>query len=201
MEAYHRRASSELDRLAHTDVLTGLFNRRYMIEQLGRHMELYKRYHHPFSILMLDLDNLKAVNDTFGHGAGDVALRHIATVMSVNVRDVDICCRYGGDEFIILMPETEKNVVDVVGDRIGESLSKTKLKVDASLITLNLSVGSASCPQDGRESEELLQEADASLYRGKQERARAVQTDGDRAGDPPHRPAREALDSLASRQG
>jgi diguanylate cyclase (GGDEF)-like protein len=173
LEAYYNRASSELDRLAHTDSLTGLFNRRYLIEQLERHTEIFKRYHHPFSILMLDLDNLKALNDTHGHAAGDAALRHIATLMTVSVRDIDICCRYGGDEFIILMPDTEGNVVQVVGDRIKESLHKTKLKVNASLITLHISAGSASCPQEGQESEELLQKADTSLYQNKQQRASA----------------------------
>lgn len=167
-ETYCTRSTSELDRLAHTDVLTGLFNRRYLLQQLDRHVELFKRYRHPFSLLMLDLDNLKWVNDTHGHVAGDAALKHLAMLMKVNVRDVDIPCRMGGDEFVVLMPETSKSVVEIVGRRIGDSLGKTKLKVANSLITLDVSTGSASCPEDGREAEELLQEADATLYRTKQ---------------------------------
>ena len=141
-------------------------------------MEIFKRYHHPFALLMLDLDNLKRVNDTHGHGAGDAALRHIATLMKVNVRDVDIPCRFGGDEFVVLMPETDKDVVEIIGRRIAESLQKTKLKVEGSLVTLQVSSGSASCPDDGRESEELLQEADASLYRAKQRRGQQAQETG-----------------------
>ena len=78
-------------------------------------MELYKRYRHPFAILMLDFDNLKWVNDTFGHAAGDTALTHLATVMRMNIRDVDIPCRFGGDEFLILMPEADKNAIQMVG--------------------------------------------------------------------------------------
>jgi diguanylate cyclase (GGDEF)-like protein len=177
-ETYHQRSNSELDRLAHTDVLTGLYNRRYLVQELERHVEIFKRYHHPFSLLMLDMDNLKWVNDTHGHAAGDAALRHMAMLMKVNVRDVDIPCRFGGDEFVILMPETDKEVVEVVGRRIAESLMKTKLKVEGSLVTLQVSSGSASCPADGRESEELLQEADASLYRAKQRRGQETQKTG-----------------------
>ncbi len=169
-ESYFQRSNSELDRLAHTDQLTGLYNRRYLTQELERHGEIFKRYRHPFSLLMLDLDNLKHVNDTHGHPAGDSALKHLAMLLRVNVRDVDIPCRYGGDEFIVLMPETEQSVVQVVGDRISTSLSKTKLKVGGALISLEVSVGSASCPADGTESEELLQEADASLYRSKEAR-------------------------------
>lgn len=170
-ESYFRHSTSELDRLAHTDPLTGLYNRRFMTRELERHCEMYKRYRHPFSILMLDLDNLKAVNDTHGHQAGDAALKHLAMLLKVNVRDVDIACRLGGDEFIVLMPETEQSVVQVVGDRISTSLAKTKLKVDAALVSLEVSVGDASCPTHGTESDQLLEEADASLYRSKQGRA------------------------------
>ena len=178
VQTYHQRSSSELDRLAHTDALTGLYNRRYLVQELERHVEIFKRYHHPFSLLMLDMDNLKWVNDTHGHAAGDAALKHMAMLMKVNVRDVDIPCRFGGDEFVILMPETDKEVVEIVGRRIAESLMKTKLKVNSSLVTLHVSSGSASCPADGRESEELLQDADASLYRAKQHRGEAAQETG-----------------------
>jgi diguanylate cyclase (GGDEF)-like protein len=171
-ETYCLRSSSELDRLAHTDVLTGLHNRRYLLQQLDRQVELFKRYRHPFSLLMLDLDNLKWVNDTHGHVAGDAALKHLAMVMKVNVRDVDIPGRMGGDEFLVLMPATEKNVVEVVGRRVAESLAKTKLKVGNSLITLDVSAGQASCPEDGVEAEELLQQADSTLYQSKQRKVR-----------------------------
>ena len=133
-------------------------------------MELYKRYRHPFAILMLDFDNLKWVNDTFGHAAGDTALTHLATVMRMNIRDVDIPCRFGGDEFLILMPEADKNAIQMVGRRIAESVNKTRFKLGRSFASLQVSFGAAACPEDGAEAEALLQEADASLYRAKEQK-------------------------------
>jgi diguanylate cyclase (GGDEF)-like protein len=164
-------------RLAHTDPLTGLYNRHYWGPELTRHVELYKRYRHPFAILMLDLDNLKWVNDTFGHTAGDTALMHLATVMRMSIRDVDIPCRYGGDEFLILMPEAEKNAIQMVGRRISESINKTHFKLGRSFASLQVSFGAAACPENGVEADVLLAEADAGLYRakeGKAERAGAA---------------------------
>ena len=173
-EAYHEQSSAELDRLAHTDGLTGLRNRRFMDQELARHVELYKRYRHPFALLMLDFDNLKWVNDTFGHAAGDSALKHLATLMQMNVRDVDIPCRFGGDEFVILMPEAEKNAVLSVGHRIADSVKKTRFKIGRSFASLQVSFGVSACPEDGVEAEALLQEADAGLYRAKERKAHPV---------------------------
>jgi len=175
-ESYHKRSSAELDRMAHTDTLTELHNRRFLEEELERHVELYKRYRHPFAILMLDFDNLKFVNDTFGHAAGDSALQHLAKLMRANVRDVDIPCRFGGDEFIVLMPQAEKAAIQIVGRRIAESVSKTQLKVGRALTTLQISFGVSACPEDGVESEVLLQEADAGLYRAKEQKKGRIAT-------------------------
>jgi diguanylate cyclase (GGDEF)-like protein len=170
-EAYHQQSSAELDRLAHTDGLTGLRNRRFLDQELTRHVELYKRYRHPFALLMLDFDNLKWVNDTFGHAAGDSALKHLANIMQMNVRDVDIPCRFGGDEFVILMPEADKSAVSSVGNRISESVKKTRFKMGRSFASLQVSYGVSACPEDGVEVEALLQEADAGLYRAKEHKA------------------------------
>jgi len=173
-EAYHQQSNAELDRLAHTDGLTGLRNRRFLDQELTRHVELYKRYRHPFATLMLDFDNLKWVNDTFGHAAGDSALKHLATLMQMNVRDVDIPCRFGGDEFVILMPEAEKNAAQMVGRRIAESVRKTRFKLGRSFASLQVSFGVSACPEDGFEAEVLLQIADAGLYRAKDRKAQRV---------------------------
>jgi diguanylate cyclase (GGDEF)-like protein len=180
-QAYHDQSNAELDRMAHTDSLTGLYNRRYWEPEMERHVELYKRYRHPFAILMLDFDNLKWVNDTFGHPAGDTALNHLATVMRMNVRDVDIPCRFGGDEFLILMPEADKNAIQMVGRRISESINKTRFKLGRSFASLQVSFGVAACPEDATEAPALLQAVDASLYKAKQNKIRLVSNNTDQA--------------------
>jgi diguanylate cyclase (GGDEF)-like protein len=167
-EAYHQQSSAELDRLAHTDTLTGLHNRRYLEQELERHVELYKRYRHPFAVLMLDLDSLKLVNDTFGHAAGDEALKHLASVMRAHIRDTDIPCRYGGDEFIVLMPEADKNAIQAVGRRIAETISKTRVKLGGGYVSLEVSFGASSCPAEGTSADVLLKQADTSLYAAKE---------------------------------
>ncbi len=174
-QSYHDQSNAELDRLAHTDSLTGLYNRRYWEPELERHVEMYKRYRHPFAILMLDFDNLKWVNDTFGHAAGDTALTHLATVMRINIRDVDIPCRFGGDEFLILMPEADKNAIQMVGRRIAESVNKTRFKLDRSFASLQVSFGAAACPEDATDAAALLRAVDASLYKAKQGKVRLVE--------------------------
>jgi diguanylate cyclase (GGDEF)-like protein len=167
-EAYHRQSSAELDRLAHTDTLTNLHNRRYLEQELDRHVELYKRYRHPFALLMLDLDSLKLINDTFGHAAGDEAIRHLAAAMRVNIRDTDIPCRYGGDEFVILMPEADRAAIDSVGKRIAESISKDRLRLGGGMVSLEVSFGAGQCPADGTTREALLKVADSNLYAAKE---------------------------------
>jgi diguanylate cyclase (GGDEF)-like protein len=183
-EAYHQQSNAELDRLAHTDSLTGLYNRRYWEPELERHVELYKRYRHPFAILMLDFDNLKWVNDTFGHPAGDTALTHLAAVMRVSIRDVDIPCRFGGDEFLILMPEADKNAIQMVGRRISDSINKTRFKLGRSFASLQVSFGAAACPEDATDAQALLQAADTSLYRAKQAREAEAAQAAEQAGNP-----------------
>jgi diguanylate cyclase (GGDEF)-like protein len=167
-EAYHQQSSAELDRLAHTDPLTGLHNRRFLQQELERHVELYKRYKHPFAILMLDLDSLKLVNDTFGHAAGDDALKHLAGVMRANIRDTDIPCRYGGDEFLILMPEADRNAIQAVGRRIAETISKTRVRLGGGYVSLEVSFGTSACPADGTSPEVLMKQADTDLYLAKE---------------------------------
>ena len=183
-EAYHQQSNAELDRLAHTDSLTGLYNRRYWEPELERHVELYKRYRHPFAILMLDFDNLKWVNDTFGHPAGDTALTHLAAVMRVSIRDVDIPCRFGGDEFLILMPEADKNAIQMVGRRISDSINKTRFKLGRSFASLQVSFGAAACPEDATDAQALLQAADTSLYRAKQAKEAEAAQAAEQAGNP-----------------
>ena len=172
-EAYHKQSSAELDRLAHTDTLTGLHNRRYMEQELDRHVELYKRYRHPFAILMLDLDSLKLVNDTFGHAAGDEALQTPGRRRcGSNIRDTDIPCRYGGDEFVILMPEADRSAIQARWARGSRSPSaRPGCKMGGGFVEPGSELrGRARAPRTATTAEALLKVADADLYAPKSAR-------------------------------
>ena len=172
--AYHQQSKAELSRMAHTDPLTGLYNRRYWEPELARHVEIYKRYRRPFAILMIDFDNLKSINDTFGHAAGDTALAHLAAIMRSNIREVDIPCRYGGDEFLILMPEADGSAISLVGQRISQAVNNTRFRVGQTFTSLQVSFGVAACPDDGIDPDTLLKAADTRLYEAKQQKARRL---------------------------
>jgi two-component system cell cycle response regulator len=141
------------------DPLTSLNNRRYVLHELERHIELQKRYSRPSSVLLLYFDNLQWVQDEFGDSAGDSAIEYLATLIKTHLRDVDIACRCAEDEFVVIMPETDKQAVRVVGDRIADSVQKTRFKVGEASVTVSVSFGIASCPEDGVEAEALLQAA------------------------------------------
>lgn len=166
-EAHDKQSRSDLDRLAYSDSLTGLHNRRFMMEELERQIQVYKRYHRPFALLLIDLDGLKAVNDRFGHLVGDCALRFVAGLMRKNMRDVDVLCRLGGDEFAVIMPETERQAAVTAGRRLASSVRSTAFRFDSSDLNLTISLGASSCPEDGVQARVLLEAADAELYRDK----------------------------------
>ena len=143
-----------------TDPLTGLHNRRYMMQEAEHHTRIYLRYRHGFSILLVGFANLKWVNDTFGHTVGESALKHLATLLRTNVRNVDITCRYG-DDFVIIMPESEKQGAQLVGRRIADLATGIRLRIGRSFATMEVSFGTASCPEDGVAVEALLKVASA----------------------------------------
>jgi diguanylate cyclase (GGDEF)-like protein len=156
-------------RLAITDELTGLNNYRFMQQRLEEEIERCRRYHKTISLLMLDADNFKSYNDRFGHVAGDVALTELAKVIRSQVRDVDIVCRYGGEEFSVVLPETDSAGAFVVAEKVREAVAN-HLFPDGDGVactTLTVSIGLATFPthSDGREA--LLREADDALYRAK----------------------------------
>jgi diguanylate cyclase (GGDEF)-like protein/PAS domain S-box-containing protein len=165
------REREALKELSIRDPLTGLFNRRYLHEALGRELERSQRYGHRLALLMLDLDNFREVNNRFGHAKGDEVLRELAQLLRENVRASDLVFRYGGDEFLILMPETEVEPKQAVGrlKRAVEEWNKEKQAKGFDL-RLGLSIGAVSwSPKEGRSPsiEELLDSADRLLYREK----------------------------------
>lgn len=163
------RANTDLERLARTDPLTDLSNRRRFMEALEREADRCQRYLRPVSVVLLDLDNFKSVNDTHGHAAGDEVLREVAGVLHSVCRDVDLAARLGGEELALLLPETEANGARVVAERVREQIAAQPHRSPAGRtfhVTASLGVATASSSCDG---EALLQAADEALYQAKAE--------------------------------
>ncbi|MDD5477353.1 MAG: diguanylate cyclase [Candidatus Omnitrophica bacterium] len=145
--------------LAVRDGLTGLFNRRYFNELINVEVNRVKRFPTALSLLMLDIDNFKNYNDTQGHQAGDELLKSAAKVFRNSVRAVDIVSRYGGEEFIIILPQADKKAAQIIAER---------LRVQVSLyLPTTVSIGIATLPDDASEVEQLIEKADNALYQAK----------------------------------
>ncbi len=162
------RLFAEIQRLAIVDPLTGLFNRRHFFEIVQSEFERARRYSRPLSIAMLDMDHFKQVNDTYGHLVGDQVLMHLAALCRENMRVVDVIGRYGGDEFIILMPETPLKVAYQVTERLRECISKTIIEMSGKSGEITASLGVAELDKTCTSLEVLLLHADRALYTSKQ---------------------------------
>ena len=165
MVARLRESHRELERLSATDPLTGLFNRRRMMEALDHEVRRSRRLKHTFAVIMADVDHFKRYNDANGHPAGDAVLKKVADILREATRDVDVAARYGGEEFFVLMPETEGAGAAEVADRVRERLAAEKLPGG----TVTLSFGVAEFPAHGDIGETLIAIADAALYQAKRE--------------------------------
>jgi diguanylate cyclase (GGDEF)-like protein len=160
---------SELERLATTDELTGLPNRRYFLQQLERELASTSRYGSPLSLLLLDLDNFKVINDTQGHSAGDRALKLVARSIESCLRAPDFAARLGGDEFAVLLRHTHQAAVGALADRLGEAISLLPLG-----IPLTVSIGFSTMSDGGKT--DLLDDADRLLYDVKRSKLDSVAT-------------------------
>ena len=150
------------------DHLTGLFNRRYMEATLERELLRATRKHLPLGVIMLDVDDLKHFNDTWGHAAGDASLRQLGSLLLNQVRGEDIACRYGGDEFILILPDASPSVTLERAEQIVKLARWSYLQLDGqNLSAVTLSVGVALFPDHGETSATILKAADAALYRAK----------------------------------
>ncbi len=162
---------------AFTDHLTGLANRRRFERQLGREIERTSRYGHPFCLLLLDIDDFKKVNDTFGHEVGDEAIRQLANTLQKGIRGVDLAARIGGDEFALLLTEADAARGFEIADRLRLTIKATEIPTAGSVNTrITASFGIAESPSGAKTAPELLSCADAALYEAKhQGRDRVIQ--------------------------
>ncbi|HMX73241.1 MAG TPA: diguanylate cyclase [Anaerolineales bacterium] len=151
-----------------TDALTGIFNRRYFFEFIEYEVALSKRYQQPFSLIMFDVDHLKLVNDTTGHQAGDEVLKQIVLLVQKELRSVDILARYGGDEFVILLPNSSVPDALILAERIRSQIFAANLRVAGSSLQVTVSIGAADFNPSVSSSAELISHADEALYSAKQ---------------------------------
>jgi diguanylate cyclase (GGDEF)-like protein len=153
--------------LSETDELTGLYNMRGFVVIANRLFAQAQRYARAASFLMVDSDSLKQVNDSYGHEAGNRLLQHIVKSMQGHLRATDVPARYGGDEFVILLPDTPARGALEVAERIRNAVESTPFSTEAGRVPCTVSIGVASFPQDGRSIEILLARADRALYEAK----------------------------------
>ena len=156
--------------MATMDSLTGLNNRRVLQGRLDEEIERSDRYQHPFAVLMIDIDHFKQVNDTFGHAAGDSVLRGLARILKSQIRNVDIAGRYGGEEFVVILPETDRIRGKGVAEQIREGVSRASfLLSDGRESGITVSVGVTCYPECSRTAADLIDKADQALYIAKKE--------------------------------
>jgi diguanylate cyclase (GGDEF)-like protein len=159
----------EANHFSKCDSLTGLYNRGYFEDSLAGEISRARRYNTEFSILFLDLDDFKRVNDTMGHLAGDFVLKKVANLIINEKREEDVVVRYGGEELVVILPETNKVNTIIKAERIRKKIQDMALVFDGKKINISVSGGIATFPQDALEAEKLIHCADQALYRAKSE--------------------------------
>ncbi|MCC7071392.1 MAG: diguanylate cyclase [Deltaproteobacteria bacterium] len=160
---------------AMTDAVTGIYNRRRYVDMLTREWATARRYGHNLSCALIDVDHFKRINDIAGHAAGDEALRAVAGILAGAVREVDLCARYGGDEFAVMFPHTPREKAVVAVERALTRLRRDRAQWASHLLALDFSAGVASSEDASIGSpEQLLEAADRALYSAKRERGRII---------------------------
>jgi diguanylate cyclase (GGDEF)-like protein len=151
------------------DELTGLFNRRYFERSLCYDLERFKRYQRPFSVVLFDVDHFKKINDTFGHGIGDESLKHLAALAKKTVRSVDLVARWGGEEFVFLLPETRRDGAVITAERFRETVERSVLDTSKGSLKMTVSLGVTSVEGDFKgDHYRIMQIVDKALYQAKE---------------------------------
>ncbi|MGQ9927242.1 MAG: diguanylate cyclase [Chloroflexaceae bacterium] len=171
------RLFRQVQQLATLDALTGLTNRRHFLELAYYEIERAKRYHHPLSLLMIDVDHFKQFNDTYGHLVGDQALRAVSARLRDNLRENDVIGRFGGEEFIVLLPETGNEQALQVAERLRGAINAQPIATDEGEVGVSVSIGVASCTftRQPLSVEQLLKRADDALYVAKRRGRNQIQ--------------------------
>jgi diguanylate cyclase (GGDEF)-like protein/putative nucleotidyltransferase with HDIG domain len=190
----HEEAAAAADR----DPLTGLLNHRAMHQRLATEISRSRRDGRPLAAMMLDLNDFKIFNDTFGHPVGDEVLRHVASTLLACIRDFDLAGRYGGDEFVLVLPGADRDTAAQIGERIRSSLYEGGFESEAGETPLRITYGLAVCPDDAINRKDLLALADADLYRAKQHRGPDIGDGVDLRSGLVGIPAFAALDALVT---
>lgn len=160
--------NAQLREMATHDALTGLFNRRYLEDTFERELIRAARQNRPVSVVMGDLDHFKAVNDTYGHQAGDAVLREFGRLMKLHARGSDICCRYGGEEFLLVLPDMTEEKACERAEQLRTAIADATIMFDTSAIRVTASFGVASFPLHGKTGDTLIGAADNALYAAKE---------------------------------
>jgi diguanylate cyclase (GGDEF)-like protein len=167
------RLMRQLRDAAETDLVTGVYSHRHLQDRVRQETARASRGRTPLSVLMVDLNDFKRINDEHGHQAGDRVLRAIAGALRAAVRTSDVVARYGGDEFVVLMPDTDEAEAEVVAARAGAAIAELNhVMGDGAVVRVSGSLGLSLHPRDGRSAKELLRAADAAMYRHKRTRDR-----------------------------
>lgn len=163
--AHLEELSKRLRTMAYRDALTGLYNHRYFYEQLSHEIDRSQRYGQPLSLLLMDMNNFKQINDTYGHMVGDKFLSLVGQVVAKAIRTSDIGARYGGDEFVVILPNTGAEEARQTAEKLSDAVaSAATASPGDEHIRLGISIGIATCPDDSRSPGELLELADTRLY-------------------------------------
>ena len=164
-----KKVEEQLKEASFSDFLTGLANRRNILKRLEYEKNLYERQANVFSIIICDIDHFKKINDTYGHDFGDLVLKSITGIFSETLRKIDIASRWGGEEFLILLPASDRKEGSITAERLRQAIEQMKIQNDYFFVRVTMSFGVATWLNTYDGIEELIKQADQNLYRAKDE--------------------------------
>ena len=160
---------AELRLLSETDALTGVFNRRKLIDRLTQHLQEFQRYGHTAALIMLDIDHFKGINDRYGHLMGDEVLCQVSTTCLQQLRKPDLLARFGGEEFAALLPGTDLNGARLTAERLRQAVARTEMKLTVGTCSVTISIGVSEFLAEDRRIENVIKRTDDALYEAKRQ--------------------------------